>query len=252
MLLAELAYQAGSLPQVVPGHRGKEMMLDLAVQAAAQKVRGRVFTHVACGHHLACQEIDVVRLVEHRHTLVIWREHRAKIDAEESVIDRHEHHRLFPGEEGGKQSEVPDVVEGDQQQLASECPGPLLQQIDVHVGAEAQHLETQERDQEVRLVFDDEAQDASLLRRLLWREGNRDDIHVRIEVEMVWVAVMRVMLILPGGKASAKEKTERELAQEIVVPRAFEDLAMGCLVTDKGELPEHGREDDRVQRDHPG
>jgi hypothetical protein len=98
------------------------------------------------------------------------------------------------------------------------------------------------------------------LRRILGHERDEVPLDVGILADDVGVRVVAAVLGHPPGVADADEEVGDQSSGQVVGPARFEDLAVGCLVGEKGELGEDQSEGcgeqqlepGFAQQDHPG
>jgi hypothetical protein len=93
-VLAEGSDQGLAPAQVGPGHGGKQVVLDLVVQAAQGQVGQLAAADVAGGQHLAAQEVTVAGRAQDGHALVVGGKRAAQVQAEQALLHHDERHRL--------------------------------------------------------------------------------------------------------------------------------------------------------------
>ncbi len=103
VLLAEGFDDRLCFPQFVPGHDGKQMMLDLVVQPAIPKVDQGRTSDSAGGKHLAAEKVQRTVFVQNEHPFMVWSDDRTQVQAKKRLMDDNE------------QDHLPDVQAREQQ-----------------------------------------------------------------------------------------------------------------------------------------
>ncbi len=244
-LKAERLDQGLGPAQVGPGHGGKQMVLDLVVQAAQGEVRQPPAAHVAGGEHLAAQEVGPVVGVQNEHALVVGGEGGAQVQAEQALLDQDEHHGLDRRQHQEHQGEVADGVRGQQGRLQwPVAGGPAGQRADARC-MQADRLAEQHREEQVRLVAVDQPGPRPSGASLGIGEGQGVEHDVGIGALGVGMGVVLVVLAHPPAIAEPDAQVAVQDAENVVGPPGAEDLAVPGIMAEEAHLGEHHGQEGR-------
>jgi hypothetical protein len=116
----------------------------------------------------------------------------------------------------------------------------------------AHRFQRQHREEQVRLVADDGAEQPSPAAGLLRGERERPDADVRVFAELVGVGVMAVVLAGPPAIAQPDQQVAMHQPGDVVGPPGPEDPLMAGLVPEEADLAKQGRQVHRDQQLEPG
>ena len=227
-------------------------MLDLVIERPVQQVGQRVGAHVARGQHLRAQEVERLTAFDLRHALVVGREDRGQVEAAHALVD-HDHHQRTPGaDQRHQQGDVGDRVQPQRDQLGGAMTharaDERLHALDVHDPGQAE----EQREEEVGLVGGDEAGHARFAGRLFAGVGDHADVDVGIQVDVVRVAVVRVVLARPPARAHAEQAVAGEEGDQTIEAPVAKHLLVSRIVELEAELAGHDAQPDGDQRGQPG
>ena len=100
-----------NLAEFVCRHGGKEVVFDLAGEAAGAVIDSRMVFDVPAGEDLFAQEIYGRAALQKRHALVIRSEYQRQIQAEEHLLYHEEQDCMRPTEKETKQAQKPNGVQ---------------------------------------------------------------------------------------------------------------------------------------------
>ncbi len=98
------------LAEFVGGHRGKEVVFDLAGEVAGAEINSGMIFDVAAGEDLFAEEIYRGAALRKRHALMIGRENQREIQAQERLMRDGEENGVREAEQVSEQAEIPDRV----------------------------------------------------------------------------------------------------------------------------------------------
>jgi hypothetical protein len=235
--------------QVRARHRREEVVFDLVVEPAHQRVDEPAAADVAAHQYLAAEEVEPGALRHQRHALVVRRERHAHVEPEQAELDREEHGRLVGREHEEHEREVADEPDGEERDLDRAPRHVLSHEHAVHARhVQRDPLEEQDREEERALVRHEPAQERGMLAfDAVGRHGDHRELDVGVDAELVGVGVMTGVLVLPPAVAHADEQVADDQADPVVPSAGPEDLAVGRIVTEERDLGEehgepHGRE----------
>jgi hypothetical protein len=215
VFLAEAPDDRLRYSQPVAGHAGEEVVFDLVVEATVPEVGDRVGYDDTTGQYLPAQEVHLAVVVQEGHGFVVWCEDRDQVGAKEAAMDGNEEERLQRFQHREQESEIQREVGADRQEL-DQSTFRLLHGEELYATAEhANRLQEREGEYEGCLVFHNEPGEPSLFEGLLFVEGEQWDLHVRVEVHLVGVAVMLVVLVDPPLAAYAEQQVAEDEGEPI-------------------------------------
>ena len=119
---------------------------------------------------------------------------------------------------------------------------------------QVQALEEQQREEQARLVTDDEPPHRAPIGVVGLRGGEREDpqVDVRVPVLVVGVRMVGVVLADPPAVPESDQQVPVQVPDDVVAPPAREDLTVARVVADEPELHEQHREHRRGEQLPPG
>ena len=240
------------LAEFVGGHGGKEVVFDLAGEAAGAEINTGMILDVAAGKHLFAEEIHRGLALLQRHALMIGREDQSEIQTEERLMGDDEENRVPWAEQVSEQAEIPDRVKNQETYFENGMRDFIALEEANAVVFQDKGLEHGQREKREVLVFHGEAREAVLPCRLVFRECERNQIHVGVGGHVVRRAVMMIVLVEPPAVAESQQEIGVQQAQDFVSGRGAENFLMPRVVNDETELGEDEREESGVAKFDPG
>src|SRR5919106_3107687 len=114
--------------ELVPGHMGEEVMLNLIVQAAKPEVGERVRSDISGREDLLSDPIERTVALEHEHPLMIGCKGGAHIQSKKHLVHQNESHPLPHPQEREHAAQVDQDVDGYERRLDGGKLGALGQQ----------------------------------------------------------------------------------------------------------------------------
>jgi hypothetical protein len=180
---------------------------------------------------------------------VVGREQHAEVDAENGLLHQHESDGRERGEDPEHAAEVDSRVRGEQGALdprvGKPAPEQVLQRGAVHLDA----LEHEQHEEQNALVPHHEPRDALPARVLAHVEDDRAPADVRVELEVVGVAVVPVVVVDPPAVAHAVHQVRMDPAHQRGRRLAPEHGLVPGVVPDERALPAahtHPRRDEQL------
>ena len=99
--------------QLVAGHVGEQVVLDLEVEAAVHEVDHQVGLDVSRRYHLFGQIVHFVVFIQDGHALVIGSENKAHMQAEQHLVDHDECYRVPGRQQVEQQEQIDHKVPGE-------------------------------------------------------------------------------------------------------------------------------------------
>lgn len=234
--------------QLIAGHGGKKMVLDLVIEPAVPEVDDRMGAHVARRQHLLFEKGQRVVLVDDGHALVVGSENRPEVEAEEGAVDQEENQRVERPQGKEQQPGENQDVEPDQEQFQIAILGVfILQKEDQAAKAQAGRGEGEDGKEKVTLVAHDKAGHPFRPAGLFFGKGQNRNVDIGIHVDFVGVGVVFVVLGDPVAKAFAEDEIADDQADDVVLGRRAKRLPVADVVRDKAELDEDEREENGVR-----
>ncbi len=87
MLLAESLDNFSSLPQVVPGHHWKQVVLNLMIQSTVPKIDNEARFDIPSGKYLGVQKVHGIIFINGQHPLVVGGEDHTVVKAEQRLMN---------------------------------------------------------------------------------------------------------------------------------------------------------------------
>ena len=241
VLLAQGLDAHGCLGQVVAGHGGEEVVLDLVVQATHEPPVEAVVVYVACGGDLQHAKRGGRLVVVQCHPVVADAEGDADQQATHGLRHRSKGQCMREGhaqQQGGVPHVVQDeagVLQQSQAELALECALAPAHVEAEHVGKALLHpcqaRKAQQGQKEDALVLEVPRVGRGLLQEVLAprQEGHGVDVRVAIvgtisALVQVGDGVVRVVLVLPPRNAEALEDVANQAPDQVVGKAPAEDL----------------------------
>src|SRR4029453_9691793 len=225
----------------------EQVVLDLVVEPAEEKVHQPAAAHVAGGQHLAPEEVQLLGVTQRRHALVVGSEGTAQVQAEQALLDQHEDRRLQRRQHQDQRGGVADDMQQEQQRLDHGGPAGVpdggLGAGHVQLGS----LQQQQWKEQVGLIAGDHPAKAPLVAGLSGGERQGRDVDVGIQVLVVGVAVGGGGLGAPPAEADPDQQVGMDQADQVVGAAAAEDLPVAGVVADEGDL---GADDPQVGGGH--
>ena len=103
-----------NLSKLVCGHRGEQVMFNLAAQAARAVINSRMVLNVPACQHLLAKEVCRRGAIQQRHALMIRREYQSQIEPQESLLREKKQNGVLPTQQVTKQTQKPKRVENEE------------------------------------------------------------------------------------------------------------------------------------------
>ena len=113
----------------VAGHGGEEVVLDLIIESAVDKVHEPSAADIAACEDLLLEVAHGGFMLDHGHAFVIRREYESQINSDQARMDRGENKRVPWGQEKEQECGVEREVRGHEKQICSRSCGSLSQEI---------------------------------------------------------------------------------------------------------------------------
>ena len=189
--------------------------------------------------------------LQNGHTLVVGSKHRTHVQTGQRPVHHDEQSRLPPRQEGEQNAEVQRQPGHNGGYLGDGVANALPpRQISETSTQQAEGSQQEHRVEEERLVLHQKAQGAALFHGLLFRKCEDGYLYVAIRPQVVGVAVMSIVLVLPPAWRHACDQPSQQ-HHHIVVAGGTEYLPVAGIVPDEPELREHDSKEHCVEHLHP-
>jgi hypothetical protein len=182
---------------------------------------------------------------------VIGSEYQSQIQAEEHLLCHEEQDSVRPTQKETKQARKPNGVQNEQTHFDDGVRDFVAHQEFDAVNFQNKGFEQRQREETEMLVSHGEACEAALAGGLVFRKCEERDIDVGVGGNVIWRAMMVVVLVEPPTVTESKQEIGMNEAEDLVASGAAENFLMACVVNDEAELSEDEGQESGVAKFGP-
>ena len=239
-----------NLSKFVRGHRGKQVVFDLASQPAGAVIDSRVTLYVPACEHLLAKEVYGRAALQQRHALMIRRKYQRQIQSQEHLL-RHEEQDRMPTEKQIEQTQKPTRVQNQKTHFNGRVCDLVAHQEFNTVYFQHKGFKQRQRKETEMLVSHREPCEPALPGCLVLRKCEQRYVYVRIAGNVIRRAMMRIVLVQPPTVAESQQEIGMDEADHFIAGGTTENLLMACVVNDEPQLSENKRQESSVAEFRP-